>query len=368
MQNPLISFIVPVYNREKFLSKCIESIINQTYRNIELILIDDGSTDTSLIICNKYKNIDNRIKIISQSNYGVSHARNVGIQNATGDFIIFVDSDDFISEKLSETLVTIINETKNIDLIIYGFTHVNTLGDILFYETAPNSIDSLSGFLSDFCALLEKNLIRSPVNKLFSKKIIVENNISFNEKTLIAEDALFNIQYLCFVENVRVLKNPYYFVVNHNSIDRLTRKYHPNEINIQNTFFSDLLDFLSKNEILTEDNFSIISKQYNYLIALALETMIKNTKKNLRTLLDFNYKFLLQDLINHEGGYFIDSVKCKGYLEKKYFYISYLCLNLFEQRYLSARNNCKFIKAYIWKIISLSLSPFILIRVLKKWF
>ena len=101
---------------------------------------------------------------------------------------------------------------KNIDLIIYGFTHVNTLGDILFYETAPNSIDSLSGFLSDFCALLEKNLIRSPVNKLFSKKIIVENNISFNEKTLIAEDALFNIQYLCFVENVRVLKNPYYSI------------------------------------------------------------------------------------------------------------------------------------------------------------
>ena len=101
----LISVIVPVFNVEKYLEKCIESIRNQTYKNLEILLINDGSTDKSLEICNKYLEIDDRIVLLNKENGGLSSARNFGIDNAKGEYITFVDSDDFIHELMYETLV-----------------------------------------------------------------------------------------------------------------------------------------------------------------------------------------------------------------------------------------------------------------------
>lgn len=101
----LISIIIPVYNVEKYLEECIESCINQTYKNIEIILINDGSTDKSLEICQKYANIDNRIIVKSIPNSGVTHARNVGIGLSKGDYITFIDSDDFVDRNFCEVLL-----------------------------------------------------------------------------------------------------------------------------------------------------------------------------------------------------------------------------------------------------------------------
>lgn len=101
----LISIIIPVYNVEKYLEECIESCINQTYKNIEIILINDGSTDKSLEICQKYANIDNRIIVKSIPNSGVAHARNVGIGLSKGDYITFIDSDDFVDRNFCEVLL-----------------------------------------------------------------------------------------------------------------------------------------------------------------------------------------------------------------------------------------------------------------------
>ena len=92
----LVSVIVPVYNTEKYLEYCINSILKQTHRNIEIILVDDGSTDKSLSICNQYKKIDERINVISKQNTGVSDSRNIGVNNAKGEYILFVDSDDLL--------------------------------------------------------------------------------------------------------------------------------------------------------------------------------------------------------------------------------------------------------------------------------
>lgn len=94
--NPLISVIVPVFNAQNTLNRCVNSILNQTFRNWELLLIDDGSTDKSCEICNQYAAIDKRIKVFHKENGGVSSARNIGLDNANGDWITFVDSDDFI--------------------------------------------------------------------------------------------------------------------------------------------------------------------------------------------------------------------------------------------------------------------------------
>ncbi len=103
-EKPLISVIVPVYNAEKYLKQCVESILNQTYQNIELILIDDGSTDNSLDICNRYKKADNRVKVITQKNAGAAAARNAGLAVCKGDYLGFVDSDDYIDNDMYDIL------------------------------------------------------------------------------------------------------------------------------------------------------------------------------------------------------------------------------------------------------------------------
>lgn len=111
----MISIIIPVYNKEVYLKKCVDSIRTQSYTNIEIILVDDGSTDHSLEICNMYKDIDNRIFAFSKNNGGVSSARNFGLDFAHGDYIMFVDPDDYIHEKLAESLKKCVEE-ENADI------------------------------------------------------------------------------------------------------------------------------------------------------------------------------------------------------------------------------------------------------------
>ena len=121
MKIPLISVIVPVYNVEPFLKKCVNSIIGQTYTNLEIILIDDGSPDKCPEICDAYARKDNRIKVVHQENSGLAHVRNVGLENATGDYVTFVDSDDFVAPNYVEFLYKGIIEN-NADLSIASFT------------------------------------------------------------------------------------------------------------------------------------------------------------------------------------------------------------------------------------------------------
>ena len=119
-----ISVIVPVYNVEKFLPFCIESIINQTYKDLEIILIDDGSTDTSLAICNEYSKKDKRIKVIHQENHGLSHARNTGIENASCDYLSFIDADDIISPYFYEYLMNLMQKN-NVDIVQCSVVKIN---------------------------------------------------------------------------------------------------------------------------------------------------------------------------------------------------------------------------------------------------
>lgn len=119
MKKIKISVIIPIYNVEQYLSQCLDSIINQTYTNLEIILINDGSTDNSKKICNQYKLLDSRIIVIHKSNKGLSDARNTGIKIATGDYISFVDADDFIDENMYTILSKKINTT-NADIIWYN--------------------------------------------------------------------------------------------------------------------------------------------------------------------------------------------------------------------------------------------------------
>ena len=134
----LISVIVPVYNTEKYIEKCVMSILNQTYKNLEIILIDDGSTDNSPQICDSLAKKDNRITVIHQPNGGVSSARNIGLDNTHGDYITFVDSDDYIEPNMIEFLSENIGDT---NIAMCGYTSVDENGNLSPQEnvtvTAP---------------------------------------------------------------------------------------------------------------------------------------------------------------------------------------------------------------------------------------
>lgn len=131
--NTLISVIVPIYNVEKYIHRCIESIINQTYKNIEIILVDDGSPDQCPLICDEYVNKDSRIKVIHKENGGLSDARNAGIKIAKGEYYCFVDSDDYIKETMIEDLLMIALESK-VKLVISNIMVIDESGDRVFHK------------------------------------------------------------------------------------------------------------------------------------------------------------------------------------------------------------------------------------------
>ncbi len=182
--NPQISVIVPVYNSESTLNRCVDSILSQNFKNFELLLIDDGSTDRSGEICDEYAKKDFRVKVTHKENGGVSSARNAGLDNAKGEWITFVDSDDWIYRDFSFDIVGSHNE----DLLIFDYQIDN--GESL---TPMQAIEHY-----DVKKMLEKYLcfeiFRTPWAKFFRREII--GNLRFDTRITIGEDTLFSLQYL----------------------------------------------------------------------------------------------------------------------------------------------------------------------------
>ena len=197
--NPLISIIVPVYNVEEYLSKCLDSIVNQTYKNLEIILIDDGSTDNSGIICDEYSEGDTRIKVIHKKNKGVSNTRNIGIENASGEYILFVDADDEIERDYVYVMIKEVIQS-DCDLVISNILDI-------FNTTCRKRIikkENLTGiFRNDYFTLLE--LLRVPFVKLYKSQMINKYNIRFCESMKLSEDQVFNFQYYSIIKNYKFI-------------------------------------------------------------------------------------------------------------------------------------------------------------------
>lgn len=206
-----ISIIIPVYNVEKYISECIESILKQTYNNFELLLINDGSTDTSGNICDKYAELDKRIRVFHKKNEGVGIARNLGIEHARGEWICFIDSDDWIS---SDYFETIMNDINIADLTFWGFKlHYANAFPIEYkpLETFVNKKEAVE----DCLAYLKHNdqhfeYLGYTVNKLFKTSIIKEHHIRFIENLSLREDEIFTLSYARYVSSVRVKSSPLY--------------------------------------------------------------------------------------------------------------------------------------------------------------
>lgn len=184
-----VSIIVPVYNAENTIERCVESILKQSYKNYELILIDDGSKDSSLKILNKYKNKKNVI-IIAQKNIGVSLTRNKGIKTATGDYIMFIDNDDFIDYDYIEKHINEIVKT-NSDVVISGYRRVDLNNKVLYEERLKNTYWS-------------RYIIITPWAKMFKKEFLIKHNIEFLDY-VIGEDVYFNLKLYSFSPKVSII-------------------------------------------------------------------------------------------------------------------------------------------------------------------
>lgn len=195
-----ISVIVPVYKVEKYLDRCVESIVNQTYKNLEIILVDDGSPDNCPAMCDAWIEKDERIRVIHKENGGVSSARNLGIDESTGDYIGFVDSDDWIEPDMYESLLNAIKNTDS-DVAICGFYYESLLQTICSEgcDCILNGKDILKTYILD-------NIRPELWNKLFSVRLFVGNE-RLDEQCAYAEDLLFNYHLFKKAKRVVEIKN-----------------------------------------------------------------------------------------------------------------------------------------------------------------
>lgn len=296
---PKISVIIPVYKVELFLTKCIESILCQTYSNFELILVNDGSPDNSGKICEEFAERDSRIIVIHKCNGGVSSARNIGIEVSKGDWLCFVDGDDYV---IPTYLEDFIEKSEASELVMQGYQKIYR-DEVVFAV----SFDKLQS--SKFEAILEysekKHIINSPCFKLFLRSIVIDNNIRFDTNISYGEDHLFSLTYIACIDKVTYSTSSGYNYVISDS-ESLTRRRVPYQ---QMIYYTEELDkiinqLLSKHDseklknafmLTREDNifrtlryfflsdykFSDYSTMLNGLSLMKIKNFSKSSKRNL---------------------------------------------------------------------------------------
>lgn len=272
---PKISVIIPVYKVEKYIGKCIESVLAQTYSDFELILIDDGTPDQSGDICDDYAKKDNRIHVYHKENGGVSSARNFGIKKAQGEWLCFIDSDDYVGESYLKDFN--VGEITN-SMPIQGFC----LKSNNTYEV--HCIPSECKMQSDIFYHAEMlNIIVSPWCKLFSTKIIRDNNLHFDQRTSYGEDHLFVLNYLRFIESINS-NIAHSYTYNQTPQDSLSRGNVPREYFLY--YIENIVKLLeeisSKLNLKNDQKKCILNKRiYRHWIKIILSfTKDKDIKRN----------------------------------------------------------------------------------------
>lgn len=200
-----VSVIVPIYNSAHTLKRCVQSILAQSYKNLEVILVNDGSVDSSLSICENFKLNDERVIVINKKNAGVSSARNAGLKVASGKFVQFVDADDYVSADMTEYLVKKINENFA-DWVVCGYNKVSGMKNVrkIPVDFASNS---LCDFENCFVELYKNAFFNAPWNKLYRRDKI---NACFDETLSMGEDLLFNLSYASNCDKISVVAQAYY--------------------------------------------------------------------------------------------------------------------------------------------------------------
>ena len=288
--NELVSIIVPVYNCEKYIDRCIKSLIGQTYKNLEIIIINDGSTDNSLEIIRKYEKKDTRIKLIDKNNEGVSVARNFGIKHANGKYLTFVDADDWLELNAIEIYHNVMLEY-NVD-VVRGNYYLNKNAESIYkkgkmYEFSNKFFDS-KGIQEKVVKrfLLSKKSITNFVMLLFIRTEIVKDIIHFNEHLFMMEDVAYYFELFQSINNIYFLDYPqYHYFENSDSATKSKNKYLKNIEGIIDTN-KYLINLMRKYNCYNKDfekklNASNLSTIMNYLLFYVRMNIKSNENKKL---------------------------------------------------------------------------------------
>lgn len=262
MNKTFLSIIVPVYKVEKYLPKCIDSILGQSYRDFELILVDDGSPDGSAQICDEYASRDTRIRVVHKKNEGVGIARNTGIDKALGQWILFIDSDDYIDQGYLIRGVNEINNNGNIEAVIFPNNKDNeeTGERVLIDDIFENDklIDSKQMFHST--ELFEwSSCIYS---KFYNKQLLNTHSVRF-ANTPVFEDVLFNMTYFMYTKQILYINTCYYHYMIYPSIPSLTRSIKkPKDIMVTTQTFLALFDELKMCNVLSDYDKNLMQERF----------------------------------------------------------------------------------------------------------
>ena len=292
MESIKFSIIVPVYNAEQYLQSCIESILNQTYKNFELILVDDGSKDLSRDICDRYQKDDDRIKVYYQVNQGAKKARERAIKEATGDFYLFLDADDYYDENALKSINKVILSEK-CDLVIYRYRRVSDNGDILF--ESESLFKDMEVFTEENKRLLFEEVISGPkLNNLWNKVVssaLIDENFYNNKQVTNGEDLLQSLPLMYkSKKTIYMDKVLYNYRVNPSSI---TSNFNVNFFDDITTVRKEVIEYMKLLKIYEKE---YIIKLYN--------SYVHSTLRYIYQLVDSNMnkysKFKIFDRVRNE--------------------------------------------------------------------
>ena len=310
MKKIKLSIIVPVYNVEKYVKRCVDSILNQNYKNIELILVDDGSTDNSGIICDSYKN-DLRVKVFHQKNQGVSSARNLGIEISNGNYLLFLDADDWLADKALSKLIYNCNDA---DMIMFGAYN--------YIELENNNCKITKRI--DFCGKKKPFLVCDKYKEIFDKSVVLWNKmikreivsgLRFDINIRYGEDAIFLCKVLNNVNSAYIIPEELYYYYNNRVGNVVSAKIDRRSLElIEST--KEIYDVLVKNDDMS-GGFKRISVVANEVLAKIPLTSIeiKNSSDYLKAIKNLlRYPSLKERISYYLKKDIKRSTRCKYFL------------------------------------------------------
>ncbi|MGN0243010.1 MAG: glycosyltransferase family 2 protein [Lachnospiraceae bacterium] len=268
----VISVIIPVYNTERYLKEAVDSVLEQTFPDWELILVDDGSEDDSGNICEEYAERDCRIQTIHTENRGVSNARNTGIEHASGEWIVFLDSDDIMQKNMLETLLLY---SGNVNLVVCGILTIPNQKELAFVERVTY-YDSLQSALEELDEIREGGFYHSPVNKLYRRHYMT---MRFHPDITLGEDFCFNLEYMSQCGAICAIPDMLYSyrILTENS---LTKKLLPDMVTMRRYIFYHMLTYMGTDEKIREcASVNFIKVVINQCMALAASNQLTAGEK-----------------------------------------------------------------------------------------
>ena len=348
-EQPQVSIIVPVYNVENYIERCLNSLVNQTFKDIEIITINDGSTDKSLELLNKYAKEDIRISVIDLGDEGVSYCRNLGIEKANGKYIMFVDSDDWIDFNMVEVMYKKAEEN-NIDLVMCSYIRefkdhskekiFNLPEEIIYKEDKVKNelLRKLVGPVKEELSNPEMlDALGTVWGKLYRADIFKENKINFVDLKEIgsAEDTLFNIFTFNYLKKVMFLNKPMYHYWRDNP-KSVTSQYNSKLKEQRKVFFKYISDFIKENNFEQVFEEALNNRICTSVLGLGLIECSKNNKisginkiKNIKKII--NEEYIRNAYKNLELKYF--SIHWRVFyffIKNKMSFCSYLMLSIIE--------------------------------------